>query len=63
MQAPRAERFGSGRRLVIADDDPLQLKLALFRLGRLGFEIETARDGAERSRRCASGAPTRSSPT
>ncbi len=46
-QAPRAERFGSGRRLVIADDDPLQLKLASFRLGRLGFEVETASNGAE----------------
>ncbi|HSN30857.1 MAG TPA: response regulator, partial [Kofleriaceae bacterium] len=46
-QAPRAERFGTGRRLVIADDDPLQLKLASFRLGRLGFEVETACNGAE----------------
>jgi PAS domain S-box-containing protein len=44
---PRSERFGAGRTLLVADDDPLQLKLASFRLGRLGFEIETARDGAE----------------
>ncbi len=43
---PSEEKFGQGRRLVIADDDPLQLKLAKFRLGRLGFEIETAPDGA-----------------
>ncbi len=43
---PTADRFGMGRRLVVADDDPLQLKLASFRLGRLGFEIETASDGA-----------------
>ncbi len=43
---PKAEKFGVGRRLVVADDDPLQLKLASFRLGRLGFEIETAGDGA-----------------
>ena len=43
---PRSERFGAGRRLIIADDDPLQLKLAMFRLGRLGFEIETVPDGA-----------------
>jgi PAS domain S-box-containing protein len=42
----RSEKFGEGRRLVIADDDPLQLKLASFRLGRLGFEIETVPDGA-----------------
>jgi PAS domain S-box-containing protein len=41
-----SERFGTGRRLIIADDDPLQLKLASFRLGRLGFEIETVPDGA-----------------
>ena len=26
------ERFGEGRRLVIADDDPIQLKLAAFKL-------------------------------
>jgi PAS domain S-box-containing protein len=42
----KAEKFGEGRRLVVADDDPLQLKLASFRLGRLGFEIETVPDGA-----------------
>ena len=35
------ERFGTGRRLLIADDDPFQLKLTRFRLARLGFEIET----------------------
>ncbi len=45
-ESTNTERFGAGRRLVIADDDPLQLKLASFRLGRLGFEIETAPDGA-----------------
>ncbi len=44
--AARSERFGQGRRVVVADDDPLQLKLASFRLGRLGFEIETVPDGA-----------------
>jgi PAS domain S-box-containing protein len=43
---PANERFGTGHRLLIADDDPLQLKLASFRLGRLGFEIETVGDGA-----------------
>jgi PAS domain S-box-containing protein len=41
-----AERFGAGRRVILADDDPLQLKLAAFKLNRLGFEIETAGDGA-----------------
>ena len=43
---PRGDRFGSGRRMIIADDDPLQLKLATFRLSRLGFDIETVGDGA-----------------
>jgi PAS domain S-box-containing protein len=43
---PKSERFGAGKRLIVADDDPLQLKLASFRLGRLGFEIETVPDGA-----------------
>jgi PAS domain S-box-containing protein len=44
--AAKSERFGQGKRVVVADDDPLQLKLASFRLGRLGFEIETVPDGA-----------------
>ncbi|MBA3392572.1 MAG: response regulator [Deltaproteobacteria bacterium] len=39
------ERFGQGRRLIIADDDPMQLKLAAFRLARIGFAIETYPDG------------------
>ena len=34
---PVAAQFGRGRRLIIADDDPMQLKLAMFRLSRLGF--------------------------
>jgi DNA-binding response OmpR family regulator len=42
----KTDQFGAGRRLVVVDDDPLQLKLASFRLGRLGFEIETVPDGA-----------------
>src|SRR5580704_3841235 len=45
--APHAgERFGEGRRLVVADDDPMQLKLATFKLGRLGFTVDGASDGA-----------------
>jgi PAS domain S-box-containing protein len=44
---PADERFGKGRRLLVVDDDPLQLKLASFRLGRLGFDVETAPDGAQ----------------
>jgi len=41
-----SEKFGRNRRLVIADDDPIQLKLAAFRLARLGFEVESVSDGA-----------------
>ncbi|HEX4456147.1 MAG TPA: response regulator, partial [Kofleriaceae bacterium] len=40
------DKFGRGRRLIVADDDPIQLKLAAFRLGRLGFEVEAVGDGA-----------------
>jgi PAS domain S-box-containing protein len=39
------ERFGAGRKLIIADDDPFQLKLTRFRLARLGFDVHTAQDG------------------
>ncbi|MEO6773726.1 MAG: response regulator [Kofleriaceae bacterium] len=41
-----SDKFGVDRRLVIADDDPIQLKLAAFRLSRLGFEVEAVADGA-----------------
>ena len=41
------DRIGRGRRLVLADDDPLQLKLTLFRLERLGFKVEAVADGQE----------------
>ena len=43
--APATAQFGRGRRLVIADDDPMQLKLAMFRLSRLGFDVEGVADG------------------
>jgi PAS domain S-box-containing protein len=43
--APGDDRFGNGQRLVVADDDPLQLKLATFRLQRLGFEVEAVGNG------------------
>lgn len=42
---PASAKFGVGRRVVIADDDPIQLKLAAFRLTRLGFECEAVADG------------------
>ncbi len=40
-----SDRFGAGRRVVIVDDDAMQLKLAAFRLARFGFEVETAPNG------------------
>ncbi len=43
----RPETFGNGRRLLVVDDDPVQRKLAVFRLGRLGFDVVSAADGAE----------------
>ena len=45
VHVPVSGRFGTGRRVVIADDDPMQLKLATFRLSRLGFECEPVPDG------------------
>jgi len=45
QQVPVSGRFGAGRRVVIVDDDPIQLKLATFRLSRLGFETEAVHDG------------------
>lgn len=39
------DRIGEGRRLVLADDDPLQLKLTRFRLEKLGFAVEATSDG------------------
>ncbi|HEV7555162.1 MAG TPA: response regulator, partial [Kofleriaceae bacterium] len=45
VDPPSAELFGAGRRLVVADDDPMQLKLALFRFRRLGFAVEGVGDG------------------
>ena len=46
VAVPPTGQFGRGRRVVVADDDPMQLKLATFRLTRLGFRIEAVPDGA-----------------
>ncbi|MBC7975876.1 MAG: response regulator, partial [Myxococcales bacterium] len=46
-EAPANAQFGRGRRLLVADDDPMQLKLAMFRLSRLGFVVEAVADGRE----------------
>ena len=42
-----AGRFGEGLRLVVADDEPTQLRLTSLRLTQLGFEIIEAKDGAD----------------
>jgi len=53
-----AEVFGSGRRLLIADDDPILAKLAAFRFSRLGFEVSVVGDGAEALRQICVDRPT-----
>ncbi len=40
-------KFGAGRKLLIVDDDPLQLKLLRICMDQVGFDVVTARDGAE----------------
>ncbi len=50
------ERFGQGRRLLLVDDDPVQLKLTRLHLAPLGFEVATAADG-EAALACARAAP------
>jgi signal transduction histidine kinase/DNA-binding response OmpR family regulator len=39
--------FGAGRRIVLADDDDVQRKLAAYRLVRMGFEVFAAADGEQ----------------
>ena len=46
-RAARPPALGGGRRVLVVDDEPLQLKLAGIRLARAGFEVSTARDGRE----------------
>jgi two-component system, cell cycle sensor histidine kinase and response regulator CckA len=43
----REATLGQGLRVVVADDDPAQLKLTLYRLSQLGFEVTGAADGEE----------------
>ena len=39
--------WGTGKRALVVDDDPLQRKLLSLRLTHLGFTVETAHDGRE----------------
>jgi CheY-like chemotaxis protein len=41
------EEIGRGRRVLVVDDDPVQLKLARIRLTGLGFTVATATNGVE----------------
>lgn len=41
------DRFGQGRRVLVADDDPIQLKLMSHRLASHGFETIVAGDGEQ----------------
>jgi len=40
-------RVGGGRRILLVDDDPIQLKLSRIQLQQLGFEVATAGGGDE----------------
>jgi two-component system cell cycle sensor histidine kinase/response regulator CckA len=42
-----SEEIGRGQRVLVVDDDPVQLKLASLRLTGLGFAVATATDGTE----------------
>jgi PAS domain S-box-containing protein len=45
--AEHKEKIGQGRRVLVVDDDPVQLKLARVLLIELGFGVVIARDGVE----------------
>ncbi len=46
-QSTHPDLFGTGLRLVVADDDPVQRKLVAFRMQKMGFQVSTAADGQE----------------
>ncbi len=46
-EPPPENPLGQGRRIVVADDDPVQRKLAAVRMRRLGFEVISAADGTQ----------------
>src|SRR5690606_39789345 len=44
---PISQAAGEGRRVLVVDDDQIQLRLGALRLGALGYEVATASDGRE----------------
>ncbi|MFT3713147.1 MAG: response regulator [Archangium sp.] len=45
--APQVQAFGTGRRIIVADDDAVQRKLVAFKLEKLGFEVTSVDDGVQ----------------
>jgi CheY-like chemotaxis protein len=54
-QLSSAGRMASGRRVLVVDDELLNLKLASFRLKQAGYEVETASGALRASRWPAAG--------
>lgn len=46
-RAQQKDQFGAGKRLLVADDEPIQLKLTRVRLSQLGFDVHIATNGEE----------------
>ncbi|HUX79909.1 MAG TPA: diguanylate cyclase [Alphaproteobacteria bacterium] len=45
LSVPSTSSIGEGRQILIADDDPIQLKLLGMQLQNAGFQVTTATDG------------------
>jgi CheY-like chemotaxis protein len=56
-EAQPAGAVGSGKRVLLVDDDAVQRKLVAFRLGRAGFIVTQAADGEEALRIAQSSTP------
>jgi CheY-like chemotaxis protein/signal transduction histidine kinase len=47
LTAPTPDRFGAGRRVIVADPNPMQLRITRLRLERLGFRVRSATNGLQ----------------